>query len=367
MAENETGNEELMENPSNDENLQKDKAPKEKPQKPTKEEKKAQKQKEKEKAKAQKEWEEGISKNKRVKAEERRKKVRRAMLVLLVFSMITTSVVYSTLLFVEENNVRITATSNDAEKGLALSMDNSLWTPYLNGKGPESMADISYNKLIDGGNHPWDMNEVVDILNSDDPLVGNRDEDSYIAFMFLLKNTSPSEALVQCEMGVDVVEEFGLENACRVMWGTAYSRHPESSVRVFSTLSNNEKLKDLKINKERTAEDGYLEYCSYPYTRGGEYIAFDENGEQIEFENFDEYEAYLDEDENRWAEAEGNGYFACEPFLSDEYVFQDIVELDKGEIMYCYIQIWLEGSDYDCVDAATRGKVKMNLNFTVVG
>jgi len=343
-----------------DENLKKDKLPKE--QKLTKEEKKAKKLAQKEKQKAYDEWEEGISKNKRVRRDAFRKKVKRAMLVLLTFSLITTSIVYTTLLFVEENNVRITATSNYAEKSLALSMDNSVWTPYLNGKGPDYMSDITYNSMIANELHPWTKDEALSALASANPEIGNRYEDKYIAFMFMLKNTSKEGAYVACDMEVDIIQEGGIENACRVMWGTSFSQHTKTDVRVFSTLSKNESLKDLKINQSRNYEEGYLEYCSYPYTRNKEYVYNNEP-----FDDLNAFETYLGEDEEKWAEAEKNGYFACEPFYSDEFVFKENVELEKGEIMYCYVQIWLEGSDLECVDSITKGQVKMKLNFTVIG
>lgn len=86
---------------------------------------------------------------KKVKREETRRKLKRAMLILLVFSLIVTSVVYVMLLFIEENSVRITASSNNREKSISLSVDNEYWTPYLNVGGPKQMWDLSYNKIYD--------------------------------------------------------------------------------------------------------------------------------------------------------------------------------------------------------------------------
>lgn len=93
----------------------------------------------------EKEWEDSIVASKKVKREEMRRKLKRAMLILLVFSLITTSVVYIMLLFVQENNIRITASNRNKEKSISLSMDNDFWTPYLNAEGPEHMWNISYD------------------------------------------------------------------------------------------------------------------------------------------------------------------------------------------------------------------------------
>lgn len=67
----------------------------------------------------EKEWEDSIVASKKVKREEMRRKLKRAMLILLVFSLITTSVVYIMLLFVQENNIRITASNRNKEKSIS--------------------------------------------------------------------------------------------------------------------------------------------------------------------------------------------------------------------------------------------------------
>lgn len=364
VPENEPQIEIPEDNPKKKDNLKKDKGQKQ--DKLTKDEKKARKQAAKDEKKAQKEWEEQIAQNKRVKAEERRKKVKRAMLVILVFALISTSVVYSTLLFIEENNVRITATSNNVDKSIALSIDGETWTPYLNGRGPENMSDITYYGLFENESHPWTKEEVYEILLSENPLLGNRNEDNYIAFMFLLKNTSNESAYVACSMNFEVEVDMGLQNATRVMWGKSFSKRGESEIRIFGTTSKNNKLASLKINEGRTEEDGYLENVAYPYNRDKKIVYREEGAEEdTVFSSYKEYEEFLTE-KGLWEEAEKNGYFACEPFKDSEYVFKEEVELEKGEIMYCYVQIWIDGTDYDCTDMAASGKVKMGLDFTVV-
>ena len=112
----------------------------------TKEEKAAAREAAKNKSRAQKEWEDSLVAHKRVKREEMKRKMKRAMLILLVFSLILTSVVYIMLLFIEENNIRITASSKE-EKSISLSFDKVTWTPYLDVDGPENMWNISYNPV----------------------------------------------------------------------------------------------------------------------------------------------------------------------------------------------------------------------------
>lgn len=99
----------------------------------------------KEQSRLKKEWEESIVASKKVKQEEIRRKVKRAMLIMLVFSLIVTSIVYVMLLFIQENNIRITANNRNKEKSISLSMDNSFWTPYLNADGPDQMWNVSYD------------------------------------------------------------------------------------------------------------------------------------------------------------------------------------------------------------------------------
>jgi type IV secretory pathway VirB10-like protein len=112
----------------------------------TKEEKAAAREAAKNKSKRQKEWEDSLVANKRVKREEMKRKMKRAMLILLVFSLILTSVVYIMLLFIDENNIRITASSKD-DKSISLSFDKVTWTPYLDVDGPDNMWNISYNPV----------------------------------------------------------------------------------------------------------------------------------------------------------------------------------------------------------------------------
>ena len=139
-----------------------------KPAKESKADKQAARDAKKEKAQLQKEWEDSIVANKRVKGEEVRRKLKRALLFLLVVSLIITSVVYIMLLFLDENNIRVTASSTHGKK-ISLSMDNDMWSPYLNGKGPNEMHDISYNRIYEKEKIPT-IEEVSMILQNPDDL-----------------------------------------------------------------------------------------------------------------------------------------------------------------------------------------------------
>lgn len=369
--------------PSKKENLKKDK-----PEKLSKADKKAKKQREKERAQKQKEWEEEIVTNKRVKREELRKKVKRAMLFILIFAMIVTSVVYTTLMFVQENNVRITATSRDQEKAISLSSDNELWTPYLNAKGPEFMKDISYNP-DHGEEYVLKIEDVRELLENPNPEVGFKEKEGYISFMFMLRNESKTAANILAEMYL-TYNDKGLEKSVRVLLGTStrtaasldasdedYPSTLDTNINIYAMTSDNNKLAQLnsqKIDDEnyRTREEGYLEYVSYPIGRD-DIIKDGEN----EFDSLNEYEEYLD-DTNMWDVAQNKGYFVAEPFYSDDYVFRigydengdldinNALYIEKGAVMYIYVQIWIEGSDFDCVDAVREGTCKMGINFTVV-
>lgn len=329
----------------------KGKSKKEKEPKQSKADKKAAKDAKKEKAQIQKDWENSIVTNKRVKREEMRRKLKRAMLFMLVVALIITSVVYIMLLFLDENNVRITASSTKG-KAISLSMDNEVWSPYLNGKGPKNMKDLSYNPDYDREHIPT-TDEFYEVLMNPDELFkpGSRQTEGYICFAFMLRNDGDGDAIVDYDMTLDYDKERNLQNSVRVMWGTSTRNHPDqANVKVYAALSNNYRLYDTDINKYRT-EDGFIEYVAYP--SGSDNPAFDLVGWETEMFQGEDYYTYYEK-----------GYFATEPFHSDEFVFKKDGEVLEGnDIMYCYIAIWIEGSDFDCVDSALGGYVKMSINF----
>ena len=311
--------------------------------------KKSAKDAQKEQSRLKKEWEDSIVASKKVKREETRRKLKRAMLILLVFSLIVTSVVYVMLLFIEENSVRITASSNNREKSISLSADNEYWTPYLNVGGPKQMWDLSYNKIYDREQIAT-VQDVAQMLTAEDIQTGIMHGEKYICFSFMLKNTGTEPAYVQYAMSLEF-DKYNLHDAVRVMWGESYKSNPVADIDIYASLSNNPRLASTAINAQRTAEEGYLEYVAYP-------VGSDKSDFSLaRYEN----ETLADpEDKAKAVEA---GYFATTPFASDQYVFQRDSELAVGDIMYCYVCIWLEGSDFDCNDSRLGGYCKLGLSF----
>ncbi|MBR4800146.1 MAG: hypothetical protein IK048_00495 [Clostridia bacterium] len=329
-----------------------DKQPK--PAKESKADKQAAKDAKKERAQLQKEWEDSIIANKRVKREEKRRKIKRAMLFMLVVALIISSIVYIMLLFLDENNVRITATSSNGQR-ITLSMDNEIWSPYLNGKGPSNMVDISYNRIYKKEEIPT-IEEVEQMLEDIESIeLGKQDKDGYICFTFELRNDGTDTADILCEMTLEYDDVRNLQNCVRVMWGTTYKNTPdEREVTVYAALSDNERLAATRINRGRSVEDGFFEYIAYPV---GSDNPTDENY------NLADYEIRVQK-EGGGGDAYMSGYRKAEPFFNDDYVFQYDVKLSGSDIMYCFVAIWLEGSDFDCVDSALGGYVKLNINFT---
>ncbi len=308
----------------------------------------------KEKSRLKKEWEDSIVASKRVKREEVRRKVKQATVIMLVFALIVTSVVYIMLLFVQENNVRITASSKDQDKVISLSIDNSMWTPYLNANGPDEIWDVSYSPVY--GREVLDtVDDVKEMLNASTVPVGEMNGKNFIRFLFMVKNTGKYGANISYEMTLDY-DNRGLQNAVRVMWGQSFKSDEltnpidETSVEVYASRSNNPRLANTNINVNSTPDTGYIEYVAYPpETNKPDYDLRD-------------YELTF-KDPAKYNEAVKNGYFATTPFYSNEYVFQRETVLDKDDIMYCYVCIWLEGSDFDCVNDALGGYVKLGINF----
>ena len=332
--------------------------------------KQAEKEAKKEKAQFQKEWENSIIASKRVKREERRRKIKRAMLFMLVVSLIITSIVYIMLLFIDENNVRITASSSNGKK-ISLSMDNNFWTPYLNGKGPDNMRNLSYNNAEYVNDQLGVTKEDVMriLLDPENFEPGVKSENDYISFAFLLRNDGTEGAIVDCEMTLEYDDVRNLQNCVRVMWGTSFRNNPPetTTVDIFAALSDNSRLEGTGINdtirnedgsyRERTVDDGFLEYVAYP--TGSDDPSYDMLA-------YEEYLADLASNQNtlqQYIDIVNNGYFATTPFKNEDFVFQYQTTLPANDIMYCYLVIWIEGSDFECVDSALGGYVKMNINF----
>jgi len=316
--------------------------------------------------KMRKEWADEIVSNKKVRREEARRKLKKAMLFVLTFSVIITSVVYIMLLFIQENNVRITAKSSVDEKSISLSMDNEYWTPYLNSKGPDQMWDLSYSREYER-EEIRHIDEVKALLSADEIKVGDMHGDKYICFVFMLRNSGSLTATVDYAMTVES-DGGGLDNAVRVMWGESFKSKlaegvdPETNipyeptVDVYARLSYDEKLANTSINVGRTIDDGFIEYTSYPLY-------------STSFENVHDYEQNLNVDDKlissveKQEEALNAGFFATTPFASEELVFERQMELKAGDIMYAYVCIWLEGSDYECIDNVLGSSCKIGVEF----
>lgn len=315
----------------------------------------------KEQSRLKKEWEESIVASKKVKQEEIRRKVKRAMLIMLVFSLIVTSIVYVMLLFIQENNIRITANNRNKEKSISLSMDNSFWTPYLNADGPDQMWNVSYDPRYTFVTEKIDsIAQVVERLEADKIELGTLNGEQYIRFTFMLKNTGNEQAHINYEMTLEF-DKHALHDAIRVMWGQSFRNESSelennTTVDVYAALSKNERLAGSNINAKRTAEEGYIEYVSY----SGAFTKHVNKGDPYYYVK--DFEKSLTDIEQR-AEERKNGFFATTPFYSDEYVFQREEDMDRGDIMYCYVSIWLEGSDFECIDDRLGGYCKLGLNF----
>jgi len=344
----------------------KGKGKKEKPQKESKADKKAARDAKKEKAQIQKDWENSIVTNKRVKREEMRRRLKRAMLFMLVVALIITSVVYIMLLFLDENNVRITASSKSKGKVISLSMDNTTWSPYLNGKGPENMTDISYNPTDYSTEDtlPISRKDIRNkLLNTETFEPGSKSDKDYICLAFLLRNDGGEDAMIDCEMTLEYDDQRNLQKSVRVMWGTSFKNHPENTnVDIYAALSDNQRLygtiinssiwdEELGMYRRRTSEDGFVEYAAYPV-----------GSDRPEFDMIADWENTLTERED-YNDIVTNWYFETTPFYDNEHVFKYTDTIEAGDIMYCYVVIWIEGSDFDCVDSAIGGYVKLNINF----
>ncbi len=317
-------------------------------------------------AKMKKEWANSIVTNKRVKREEMRRKLKRAMLFMLVFALIVTSVVYIMLLFIQENNVRITASSQNGDSSISLSFDNNYWTPYLNAQGPTEIWNVSYSPVYKTERIDT-VDEVYALLSADSVPVGTNNGENFIRFTFMLRNNGRSDVHIDYKMNLEYGEDGGLQDAVRVMWGESIKNYsttgddPDASVgqtrttvTVYASRSTNQRLANTAINSGSDGANGYTEYIAYP--SGSDQPDYDWK------EDF--YDKLNTSDGISRNDAEAYGYLkATTPFADKNAVFENTTDLAQGDIMYCYVCIWLEGSDYDCVDRVIGDFVTLGIDF----
>ena len=345
----------------------------------TKEEKAAAREAAKNKSKRQKEWEDSLVANKRVKREELKRKMKRAMLILLVFSLILTSVVYIMLLFIDENNIRITASSKE-DKSISLSFDKITWTPYLDVDGPDNMWNISYNPV-------YKLDEVpslgeIEVMLADAELGqvgGNHSAENVIEFCFYMRNNSDVAVPYGFEMLLESNDK-GLEDCMRVIWanhiiGTDPNREdrPQTTINCYASLSSDPRLSYNKVGANGIEyEQGGVEKIAYPQgseTFTEEQLKMYEQGKVLGY-NGDWKDVNLKDGQgndmynsvNEFLSA--TGYVDTTPFYSEDYVLHEESYLDVGEMLCVYVCIWIEGSDFDCVDSALGGYITLSITFS---
>ena len=358
----------------------------------TKEEKQAAREAAKNKSKAQKAWEDSIVANKRVKREELNRKLKKAMLVLLIFSLVITSTVYVMLLFIDANNIRITATSTQ-EKSISLSFDKEHWSPYLDVDGPDNMWNISYNPLYNTETITPSFDYITKTLqeggeanlikkaDGDEQLSGNHSRANVIEFCFYLRNSGEIAVPYSFEMALESNDK-GLEDSIRVIWASHYigtnadrEDRPQTSVNCYASLSDDARLAYNKIGANGIEYDGGVEKIAYPHGAErwtSEQLQMYEVGKESTYDggwqdvNLNDgkgnpiYKNGLDDYLNTI------GYVNTTPFYNDEYVLKETSYLDTAETVCIYVCVWIEGSDYDCVDSALGGYVTLSIKFTAM-
>lgn len=349
----------------------------EEPQKDTKKSKKdkkseanAEKEKLSAKEKAQKEWEDSIVANKRVKREITRKKVTKILALILILSLLLTSIVYVMLLFIEENSIRITANSNK-ERTISLSYDGDMWAPVLNVEGPDKMWNISYNveyqdKSISDQTVPTMeyFQSIIDAASDDTSITGmiSTKQDNYIAFGFMLKNTSDlsSENInINIRMNFEASgkkNKYGLIDSVRVLWIEEYgdvAAHilDDNHTGVYASKTSNQAVIDMQYelfnvtDEEGNKPTSVVEKWAYPYG----------------MVNDAEQKFKLD---YAWTEDDvARGFKDTIGFVSDNAVFDYDSYLVPQEVVRFIVCIWIEGSDFDCNDSALESFVSMDIEF----
>ena len=341
--------------------------------KSTKENAKAERESLSAKEKAQKEWEESIIANKRVKRELTRKKVTKALALILILSLLLTSVVYVMLLFIEENSIRITATSKD-DRTISLSGDGDIWAPKLNVEGPDFMWHMSYNheyekeKVCDQTVPSYEsLYEMITSSSIDTSVSGmlSTKEDAYIAFSFMLRNTSDvmnENIPFKISMGVDASgqkRKYGLVDAIRVMWIEEYGNiadhiQDEKHSGVYATATSNEEVVNMQYQLfNMTDEEGNKpSYVPEKWAYPSKMVNDAKRTLNLQYE---------------WTPEDVlNGFKDTIPFASSETVFEYESYLVPEEVVRFVVVVWIEGSDFDCNDDALESFVSLRIDFEVI-
>ncbi|MBO4695202.1 MAG: hypothetical protein J5656_04690 [Clostridia bacterium] len=365
-------NEEVAQS-NNAENAEKEEKKGKKDKKSAKENAKAERESLSAKEKAQKEWEDSIIANKRVKRELTRKKVTRVLALILVLSLLLTSVVYVMLLFIEENSIRITATSKD-ERTISLSSDGDIWAPKLNVDGPDNMWNISYNPEYEKNELSEqtvpNYEELVAMISStsqDESVNGmlSTKDDLYIAFSFMLKNTSSimTENIdFNIRMKVEAsgqTRNYGIVDAVRVMWIEEFGNiadHIEDTKHsgVYATATSNEAVIDMQYQLFNMTDEDGNKPTSVPEKWAYPNKMVDDANKKFDLD----YE---------WNEFDVmNGFKDTIPFASEDTVFEYQSYLVPEEVVRFIVVVWIEGSDFDCNDDALDSYVSLGIDFQVL-
>ncbi len=372
---------ELKENSADDKKSQPKKSRKE-----LKEEKALEKEQEKEIARYKKEWEQSLIASKRVKREEIKRKLKKALLILLVISLLITSTVYVMLLFIEANNVRITA-SSAGEKTISLSFDKEHWSPYLDIDGPSEMTNVSYSLAYPEAHAQIptvaEMKALTENMLFDaNAKGGDSSKSNVIEFSFFLENTSEQDIPLFYQMNL-ACDKHGLQDTIRVAWVESNNMLiPETDARIYASRSTDPRMSWSKVDAlGNTYEDGGVEYIAYPVgsdnpTSWGANRLYQYLEKDCEYNaitgTYSPYEvpaAYKEEDvepEVQLANFKNDyGYLLTVPFQDDEHVFSKERILARGDMLCIYVCIWIEGSDLDCTDAKIGGYVTLSVDFAV--
>jgi len=311
---------------------------------------------------------------KAVKKELKSRRLAKILGIFVALSLIITAIVYIALLNIEPNNIKIITSSDVTGERLQVSFTGSEWGSTLYCDGPDNMHDLSYNPIY-GREHIYTIEEVQKLLCSQNPELGIYSGDSFIAGLYAAKNTSNSAQLVKVSMSLEFNGK-NLHQACRVLIGTAVrsdsdikrdltleyddegneigvnihdaTKAYDVGVEVYAALSTNDKLYGTNINNDKEYGDEYVEYIAYPIASADPNITL----------------AQIDAEAD--ADAQMKGWKATIPFESDKQIFNRYEKLQPGEYLYVFMEVWFEGSDFDCVDSKVGGYVKLEMDNKVV-
>jgi hypothetical protein len=291
-----------------------------------------------------------ISTNKKVRANERTKKLVTVLLIFLLIIALVGGLIFSTLSFIETNNFRVVVMP-ESRNVLSLAHESTFGVPVstLNLGGPKVMSDVTLDDFpLLFGTNDW-FNLVTSTCGSFNEINPNI---NFMASTFHLRNHSETAVAYRERLSITDVTR-GMDEAIRIM--------------LVTTLNGNQTVEVFA--KPRLNADGSLMKCpdgnpvpehvvprSY-YSRLHLMELSDEQLLTAQTTYFTESRTWSLNEEDAWL---------AQPFQSGNNVVMRDHVLNANQTVTYTIFVWVEGWDSQATEEIINGTMRIQMEFMAV-